>query len=213
MLICLEGPSAVGKTSTCKLLESNNNAFIVKETIFRPLEGCSLREQALFYLRKEVERWKLAREKLADHPIVVMDSDPLKPLWFNWAFSFVKGLPLSELDKFFRPFVSNGEMGYPDKYFVLTADEDELFRRRKEDKVRRRPEFEKLSCINEPRLRYYDYLSTIMPGVIERIEIVDIKKTYDRIRTTIKKGLPKKKYLDEVYYTKTISWLTENTVS
>lgn len=210
MIICIEGPSAVGKTSTCKLLEKNNNAFIVKETIFKPLVGYSLKKQALFYLQKEADRWNLAQKKLLTHPIVLLDSDPLKPIWFNWAFGFIDCLSLLELEEYFKKAFVNGDMGYPDGYVILTADERELMKRREGDQIRRRPEFEKLQCINTPRLRYYEFINTLLPGFVEKIEAVNVETNYESIEAMIQKGFPKKEDHDEKYLEATIDWINKN---
>jgi thymidylate kinase len=212
MLICIEGPSAVGKTSTCKLFEKNNNAYIVEETIFRQLNGCTLEEQAFFYLNKEIERWNLAQEKLISHPLVIFDSDPLKPLWFNWAFSFIDCLPLSELNTFFRNAINTGDLGYPDVYFMLTTSDQQLFRRKNDDKRRNRPEFEKLFFINESRKKYYNFLNELTPGIVNWIDAVDIKGNYDQISNIIHRGLPKKNFENEKYLSKTINWIDQNTL-
>jgi len=211
MLICIEGPSAVGKTSTCKLLEKNNDAFIVKETIFKPLEGISKKEQTLYYLQKEVDRWNLAQEKLRTYSLVILDSDPLKPLWFNWAFSFINCPPLIELDRFFRDAIISEKIGFPDKFIILTASEQELHRRKSEDKNRRRPEFERLFCINQPRIRYYEFLNTLIPGIVEWIEAVDLETNYKLINSSLFESPPKKEYRDDEYFTKTINWIEKNT--
>lgn len=207
MLVCIEGPSAVGKTSICKLLEKNNDAYIVEETIFRKLDGYSLTEQALYYLQKELERWNIAQEKLKTHPLVVLDSDPLKPLWFNWSFSFIDCLSLSELDNFFRSAIINEKLGYPDGYILLTTDEQELYRRKNEDKRRKRPEFEQLLCINEPRKRYYCFINSLIPGSVKWIDATDINTTFKLSNTIIQHGFPIKNCQNEEYFTKTINWI------
>lgn len=55
-ILCLEGASAVGKTTICKELEKQYSAYIVPEVnlLFeRPVD-----EQKNWYLNRQVERWK-----------------------------------------------------------------------------------------------------------------------------------------------------------
>ncbi|HEY9650862.1 MAG TPA: AAA family ATPase, partial [Coleofasciculaceae cyanobacterium] len=94
-LICLEGASAVGKTTTSKALAERYGAYIVPEVnqLFQPPTP----EPIYWYFERQVERWTLAQSQLKNHDLVVLDGDPFQPLWYNWAFDFVDCQPLSVL--------------------------------------------------------------------------------------------------------------------
>lgn len=70
-ILCLEGASAVGRTTICRELEKRYGAYIVPEVnlLFeRPAE-----EQKNWYLDRQVERWKMALEQSRNNELVVLD--------------------------------------------------------------------------------------------------------------------------------------------
>lgn len=100
-LICLEGASAVGKTTTCSEIEKRYHAYIIPEVNFlfeRPKV-----ESRTWYVERQVERWQIAQEKLITHDIVIFDGDIFQPLSYNWCFDFqVFNQSLEFLADFYR---------------------------------------------------------------------------------------------------------------
>lgn len=85
-LICLEGASAVGKTSTSNEIAKRTNASIIPEVnlLFeRPKV-----ESKTWYLERQIERWQIAQEKLKTYDTVVLDGDIFQPLSYNWCYDF-----------------------------------------------------------------------------------------------------------------------------
>jgi broad-specificity NMP kinase len=83
MIICLEGPSAVGKTTTCSAIAEQMGAYIVPEVnaIFeRPADA-----SPNWYLECQVARWEIAQRQQEQHGFAVLDGDLFQPLWYNWA--------------------------------------------------------------------------------------------------------------------------------
>lgn len=186
-LICIEGPSAVGKTSTCKQLTKHFDVFTIPEVIRKPVPNLNPYEQAIHYLNKEVERWELAQEKLKIHEIVVLDSDPFKPLWFNWSFNYKNCLALKELELFYRKKLEHQSIGFADGYVLLTTTEPELRRRKANDPTRERIEFDHLMRINKPRETYYLQLNNWFHGYVNKFNAISIEQNVININNAVRK--------------------------
>lgn len=116
-ILCFEGPSAVGKTTTAAALTAAAGAYIVPEVHFlfeRPEH-----EAPEWYVERQVDRWQLATAAAQRHPLVVLDGDPYQPLWYNWAFNFAGWQELDFLEAFYRPRLARGELSFPDRYIVF----------------------------------------------------------------------------------------------
>ncbi|HEY8560173.1 MAG TPA: AAA family ATPase [Pyrinomonadaceae bacterium] len=77
-IICFEGASAVGKTTTSNALRDERGARVVPEVnqLFARPEN----EPAEWYFERQVERWRIARERSRRGALVVLDGDPFQPL-------------------------------------------------------------------------------------------------------------------------------------
>src|ERR687886_665281 len=140
-LICLEEPSAVGKTTTSKALAEQYDAYIIPE-VNRLFERPTP-EPIYWYFQCQVERWMLAQEKLKTHELVVFDGDPFQPLWYNWSFNFMGWQPLSVLRDFYSQHIAAQTLGFPDGYILLRTNESELLQRKENDRTRTRSGFTK----------------------------------------------------------------------
>ncbi|UVI32741.1 AAA family ATPase [Paenibacillus spongiae] len=205
MKIVIEGPSAVGKTKLCRSIEAEFAAYTVQETIVEPIPGCSPAEEAIHYLNQEVHRWQISEEMERKHPLVLLDTDPFKSLWFNKAFGYMNCMGLQELDIFFGPLVAAGELRFPDLYILLDADEHELQRRKEQDSHRERHEFEWVSLANEMRRRYYRQINHLLPGSVWFIHAIDADATVREVCRRIPILKPGKLSYDN--YASMIRWL------
>ncbi len=96
--ICLEGASAVGKTTTSKYMKEKFDAFVVEEVnklFIRPNP-----EPENWYFDKQVERWSIANKQ--DNKLLIFDGDPFQPLWYNWSYNFEGWQSLDFLNEFYR---------------------------------------------------------------------------------------------------------------
>lgn len=100
-IICLEGASSVGKSTTCQQFATQYDAFIVRETgiLFETphLEG---KELMMWLLERQIERWHIACEKNQQHEYVILDGDVFK-IWYSWIYGY-EHLSLDETANFFR---------------------------------------------------------------------------------------------------------------
>jgi ABC-type dipeptide/oligopeptide/nickel transport system ATPase component len=121
-LICLEGASGVGKSTTCLEIMTLYNASVIPEVneLFERPETAS----KYWYFEKQVERWQLAQEKLKKHELVVLDGDIFQPLWYNWSYDFqIFGQTIDQIKDYFLNQIKNGNIGFPDSYSLLFIEE------------------------------------------------------------------------------------------
>lgn len=179
-IICLEGASGAGKSTTSRELMKRWDAYIVPEV--NELFKRPLVMPENWYFERQVERWKIAQEKIQQHEWVVLDGDVFQPFWYNWSYNFeVFGQSLEEISDFYRPHVENGALGYPDHYFLLQVDVAELRKRKENDVTRRRGNFEKHLKVIEPQKRYFQELDRQIAGFVDFIVAAEVQKNVERI--------------------------------
>lgn len=77
--ICLEGPSAVGKTTLAAALTRECGAAVVP---------CRQSQSPPpWFMDRHAALWQEVRTGASDSFFAVMDGDPIKGLWYNWIFS------------------------------------------------------------------------------------------------------------------------------
>lgn len=178
-ILCLEGASAIGKTSTCRELEKSYNAYIVPEVnkLFqRPSNATQL-----WYFEKQIQRWRIANEMMSTHELVVFDGDPLQPLWYNWCYDFIGWQPLSDIIDFFRSYLVKEEFGFPDAYIILHASESELRTRKENDIINKRGKFETHLQFIHPQARYFNNLNELVPGYVRNIKAISVEHNVSEI--------------------------------
>lgn len=161
-ILCLEGPSAVGKTATAIVLAETSGAYIVPEA--NVLFDCLAEEPNEWYLDRQVGRWALAVEGVCHHTLSVLDGDPFQPLWYNWAYNFLGWQDLGCLEAFYRPRLLCDDIGFPDCYIVLGADEETLRAQKEMDRTRHRRNFEKHLRFITPQRRYFEAMQRFVPS-------------------------------------------------
>ncbi|MDX8046259.1 AAA family ATPase [Gracilibacillus sp. S3-1-1] len=173
-IICLEGASAVGKTSTSNELTRMRNTYIVPEVnlLFeRPTFATNT-----WYLERQVERWKIAREKQKDYELVILDGDIFQPLSYNWCFDFkIYEQSLDAIYEFYQAEIRKGKIMFPDRYFYLYTSINNLKKRKENDKTRKRRNFETHIDIIEPHQRYYEALNQLELQFVQLIEAENIE--------------------------------------
>src|SRR5215208_5483655 len=162
LLVCLEGPSAVGKTTLAGAVARECGAAVVPEldASGAPPVGRS----AAWFVERHAAQWRLARELAAAAPFAVLDGDPFKGLWYNWVYAGEGWEGVETVAPLYRAQVEAGALAFPDLYVVLTAPEEELRRRRAGDASRTRRNFEKHLRLVGPLLRYFGALREAAPA-------------------------------------------------
>jgi deoxyadenosine/deoxycytidine kinase len=205
-ILCLEGASAVGKSTTCKELSKRYGAFVVEEVAFL-FRKPNLEDHELvqWLLERQVERWKIAVNKLNDHDLVILDGDHFK-IWYSWIYGF-QSENLDFFKSYFRNLILSKDIGFPDSYVVLTINEEELRRRKANDLTRKRGNFEKHLRLIEPQIRFFRAINQYMPDYIQFIEASSIEHNVENIDTKLQfEG----KYSTELF-DYMINWFKANT--
>lgn len=168
LVVCIEGPSAVGKTTLAAALARECGAAVVPEldASGAPPVGRS----AAWFVERHAEQWRLARELAAAAPFAVLDGDPFKGLWYNRVYASDGWEGVETVAPLYRAQVERGALDFPDLYVALTAAEEELRRRRAADASRPRRNFEKHLRLAGPLRRYFGELSEAAPGRVLIIE-------------------------------------------
>lgn len=167
-VVCIEGPSAVGKTSLAAALARECGAGVVPEldAAGAPPVGRS----AEWFVERHAEQWRLARGLAAGSPFAVLDGDPFKGLWYNRVYASEGWEGVGEVAPLYRARIEAGALAFPDLYVVLTAAEEELRRRRRADASRSRRNFEKHLRLAVPLLRYFGELKEAAPARVVILE-------------------------------------------
>lgn len=174
-IICLEGASAVGKTTTSNQIARTTNTYIVPEVnhLFKRPE----RETKTWYLERQVERLQIAEEKHIEYDLVIIDGDIFQPLSYNWCFDFkIFNQSLDFIYEFYLKEINAGRIKFPDKYFYLYTNKSNLRYRKENDKTRRRGNFEKHLEIFELHQRYYEALNKFAPQFVHLMEAKNVEE-------------------------------------
>jgi len=166
-IICLEGASAVGKTTVCKLLEKEHGYIRVAEV--NELFKRSSNEPIDWYFKRQLERWKMANDISKNGDVALLDGDPFQPVWYNWIYSNEGLQPINEVIKFYLNSVINCEIEFPDKYILLTTTESELCNRKELDTIRSRRNFGKHLKLVDPQVQYFKTMKNSSPRTVEFI--------------------------------------------
>jgi len=186
-VICLEGASGIGKSTTSLFLKEHFNFKIVPEV--NEMFERPIKESSTWYFEKQVERWRLAENESINGSNVILDGDPMQPIWYNWIFSDLGFQPIQQVFEFYSDAILREEIKFPEKYFILTASETELRKRKECDKNRTRKNFETHLKLISPQLDYFSKMNSLNFGNVEIIQSKDISST----AMSIFNGLPKLK--------------------
>jgi hypothetical protein len=152
VIIVIEGPSAVGKTTWCR----THAPRWIPEPSAGPLDAV---------LAAQRRRWRDAVEIDAGGQDVVLDGDPLK-LWYTYA-----ELRLGDVDAdawaaataATTADVAAGALGFADVVCYADPGIDELVRRRAGDPTRTRRNFERHTAMRPYFRQWYESLAAIDP--------------------------------------------------
>lgn len=202
-VICFEGPSAVGKTTTATAFANGEGALVVPEV--NELYRRPPNPPPDWYLERQVDRWKRANSHAQSGGLAVLDGDPFQPLWYNWAYRFVGREGVDVLERFYRPLIVGGELGFPDLYIVLGASVEALHERKAGDATRRRRNFEKHLELIGPQARYFRAMQMAAPSLVRFLTSSSIDENVQVITTMIQRSHAFRENLD--VFDDLISWM------
>jgi thymidylate kinase len=207
-IICFEGASAVGKTTTANAFKVSHGAFVVPEV--NELYTRPEAEPADWYFERQVERWSIAQEQSKDHQLIILDGDPFQPLWYNWAYNFENWQDLNFLERFYRPRVQNKTIRFPDLYFIFSTSEAELRKRKEIDATRRRRGFETHLRMIEPQHRYFRAMQAYSAHRVHFLEAGTIEANMKVIQKNVSALFDYSGDVSEQLFDKMIEWLGRN---
>ncbi|TCD22952.1 hypothetical protein E0D86_10000 [Pseudomonas sp. IC_126] len=180
-IVCIEGASSVGKTTVCRILEAEFGFTRVPEV--NELYARSSEESPSWYFERQVDRWEMANEVSSSGGSAILDGDPFQPVWYNWIFSDLGLQSIDAVLSFYCEKLNAGTIRLPDKYYLLTAGEIELRRRKESDPSRSRSNFEMHLRLIEPQLAYFAAMNEGAPGLVSIMESIDSKNLAKLIAT------------------------------
>jgi gluconate kinase len=179
-IICLEGPSAVGKTTLAAALAREAGAAVIPELDAGAAPPIS--ESAAWFVDAHAAQWQQARALAAQAPLVVMDCDPLKGLWFNWVFAEHGWPGIAAQAPLHRAHIERGTLAFPELYVVLQATESQLRARRAGDPTRTRRNHEMHLRLATPQRRYFQALQAADPP---RVLLLDTSEQSTLVETVL----------------------------
>ena len=207
-IICFEGASAVGKTTTANRFKTICGAFVVPEVnlLFeRPKD-----ESPEWYFERQVERWQIAQEQNKSYRLIILDGDPFQPFWYCWAYNFVGWQSLDFMKQFYQPKIQNKTLGFPNKYFIFSANESELRKRKESDATRRRRGFEMHVRMVAPQRCYFRAMQNFSPHRVRFLEAKTVEANVEFIREDVS-GLSSFNEIEAgTLFNKMVEWLHEN---
>lgn len=190
-IICLEGASAVGKTTTAEALHEELDVCRVPEV--NELFDASEENSGTWYFERQCDRWEVALDREEEHEFVVLDGDVLQPLWYNWIAHQLSDeragieefAPLNSIYHFFRENMQERSVGFPDRYFLLYTDDSTLRRRKGNDETRTRRNFESHRQFATPQRHYFEELHTLSPERVRFVHAQSITSNCRAIRAEL----------------------------
>ncbi len=201
MIICFEGPSAVGKTTLAAQLSADFHVVPEVNELFGREQG-----DGWWYLGRQVERWQ--RCLLADRDSI-LDGDIFQPLWYHWIYGDPREtLSQDDVHQFYQNEIQHGRIRFPDLYVICRVDIDELTRRKESDGSRTRRNFNKHLRMIQPQARYFEFLSHHTDIPVAGIELTSPSKAIKQVTDILRSYRPTDIDYQRNYRTIT-QWLTK----
>jgi hypothetical protein len=164
MIVAVEGPSAAGKTTWCRL-HCDEVVAEYSPTGDEP-DDSDLAVQAACRTAANARRWAEACDLERRTGLAVCDSDPLK-LHYSWALARIGETPWSRfaLDLIAaRQAFATETLGLVDLVLVSIPSLANLRRQRDSDPTRRRHSFELHARLAQPLREWYEAVDALDPG-------------------------------------------------
>lgn len=171
MIIVIEGPSAVGKTTSLRQFPTSQ---VVSEDWFAlgfpPEQWPELDTSAgqAFGVRAAAHRWKLLCDGEHQFGTTYADTDPLK-LYYNFALALHGTRSRAQLEITFdlcRQALKNEQLGFADHVVFLQATAATLRTRKQHDVTRLRRRFDLHVELIDSFAHYYMLLEQVRPGTV-----------------------------------------------
>jgi thymidylate kinase len=183
-IVCLEGPSAAGKTTLAAALARRHGAAVIAElSAGSPPPEPDAR--AAWFVDHHAADFQRARALAAEAPLVVLDGDPFKGLWYDRVFAEDVSQVTRVVAPLYRARLQQGALAFPDLSVLLLASEEQLRARRTGDASRSRRNFEKHLALVEPQRRYFTELARLAPGRVLLLRTQDPATLADQVTRAV----------------------------
>jgi hypothetical protein len=171
MIVVVEGPSAVGKTTLVHHIPSSH---VISEDWsalgFPPEQWPDLDTSAgqAFGVRASSYRWKLLCDVEHQFGNAYADTDPLK-LYYNFALALQGTRSRAQLEMTFelcRHAMKAEQLGFADRVVFLWASAATLRSRKQQDTSRQRRRFDLHLALIDAFAHYYMLLEQVRPGTV-----------------------------------------------
>jgi len=181
-IVCIEGPSAAGKSTVAQYLVEHYGYHVIPEVneLFRGAQ----REGKNWYLERQVDRYQQAMAKSVAGACVVLDGDPFQPLWYNWIYPGYE--PLAQVIAFYRNAIKADIIAFPDFYVVLQVPVEQLTQQKRSDGTRQRRNFDRHLEMITPQCRYFEKLKVHGSVKVEMMANTNVGDTASRIVEHVK---------------------------
>lgn len=164
MIVVVEGPSAVGKTTWCAAHGSGD--VVAESGPIRPPDGLDDDGVARFWSAVDRRRWAEALRVEAEGGRAVCDTDPLK-LHYAYCLARVGVASWERFDSGVHvtsQAITSRWLGIADIVLVEIPDDETLARRRRSDPTRSRRNFDLHRRLGPALRDWYDTLARLDPG-------------------------------------------------
>ena len=181
MILAIEGPSAVGKTTWCRAHFPECLVPEAPEDLDAPNHRrCEPAAVAGFWVNYNIEAWQTALRLERETGIAVCDSDPLH-LYYSWALwkSGAIGAALFEIELgLYRRALEQGRLGFANLILMLDAPVAELRRRAQADATRLRRQHETHLDLIPWMRTWFHARERVLPGSVRQwtddLRVVDL---------------------------------------
>ncbi|MFI5758572.1 hypothetical protein [Streptomyces sp. NPDC051569] len=165
MILVVEGPGAVGRTTYCRAFPRTR---VVEElgADIRPAAGLSLEETCRFWVERNEDRWSRAVHAEGTTGMAVCDTDPLK-LHHSWSLARTGLLPPNVFRtqlRHTRAAMADGRLGMADLVACRIPTPEALRRQRDGDRTRGRRDVEVDIRLAGALREWYEALDVLAPG-------------------------------------------------
>lgn len=188
-ILCLEGASAVGKSTVSRLLEDKYNFERIPEV--KALFDRPKKEPKNWYLEKQIARWRIAKKISDSGRVAVLDGDPFQPIWYNWIYPNDGFQPIQEIIQFYEEKLHNAEIDFPHRYFILSTSIENLRSRKSGDQTSSRSSFEKHLQLIEPQKKYFHSIKDASKNTISFVNSNTPESVADKIQGMAKSAATK----------------------
>ncbi len=203
MIICFEGPSAIGKTTLSYAFA--NEYYIVSEV--NQLYNRKEENSRHWYVEMQSERFKKC---LASDKPTILDGDIFQPIWYNWIFNYpAEFLAKAQTQEYYMRKILHGQLRFPDLYVVFSASQEQLSKRREADPTRTRRNFVKHLRMIKPQRKYFQFLKNHTEISVEFVELHDVEQAMKEVIRLVAHHRPK--HRNDLKEFKKILWWLDNT--